>query len=390
MRINRKINRLILFLPLSLLFNAIYADDIKECKSSKEMNVRFNILGGPSYTPDFGWIIGGSCLFTFSTNPKDSLLKRSVVPTSVAVMLNGGVATTIRPQLFFNEDKFRIFGQFVYKNSMENYYGIGYDTNKNYVRGKETSQYRSNNFIFNPCFLFRLKESPFFVGPQLDISYDSMTDIASGIKDDISYISSGGTDNGYHNFSSGLGFILSYDTRDIPANAYKGVFFDVKGLFYQKWLGSDNNYYRFDLDYRQYQSVGNRCVFAWTVQTKNVFGNHIPLNKYVMTGSPFDLRGYYMGQFRDKSSHIALLEYRQMFNTDNSNKFKRLLSRLGYTVWGGVGLMGKTPFDIDGVLPNAGFGLRIEVQPRMNIRLDIGRDFVSKQNLFYINMTEAF
>ena len=58
--------------------------------------------------------------------------------------------------------------------------------------------------------------------------------------------------------------------------------------------------------------------------------------------------------------------------------------------WGGCGFMGPTPGKIEGVLPNLGLGLRIEVQPRMNVRLDFGRDMVNKQNLFYFNMTEAF
>ena len=57
---------------------------------------------------------------------------------------------------------------------------------------------------------------------------------------------------------------------------------------------------------------------------------------------------------------------------------------------GGCGFMGPTPGKIEGVLPNLGLGLRIEVQPRMNVRLDFGRDMVNKQNLFYFNMTEAF
>jgi len=52
--------------------------------------------------------------------------------------------------------------------------------------------------------------------------------------------------------------------------------------------------------------------------------------------------------------------------------------------------MGPTPGKIEGVLPNLGLGLRVEVQPRMNVRLDFGRDMVNKQNLFYFNMTEAF
>jgi len=153
--------------------------------------------------------------------------------------------------------------------------------------------------------------------------------------------------------------------------------------------GSDNNFYRLEIDYRQYKTLGKRKVLAWTVQTKNVFGN-VPLTKYALSGTPFDLRGYYMGQFRDKSSHVMMAEYRQMINTDKSNWVKKMLNHVGYVAWGGCGFMGPTPGKIEGVLPNLGLGLRIEVQPRMNVRLDFGRDMVNKQNLFYFNMTEAF
>ena len=75
---------------------------------------------------------------------------------------------------------------------------------------------------------------------------------------------------------------------------------------------------------------------------------------------------------------------------DRSNWIKKVINRLGFVAWGGCGFMGPTPGKIEGVLPNAGLGLRIEVQPRMNVRLDLGRDFTNKQNLFYFNMTEAF
>ena len=160
-------------------------------------------------------------------------------------------------------------------------------------------------------------------------------------------------------------------------------------LRYVKCVGSETEFNRLELDYRQYKTVGLRKVLAWTVHSKHVFGD-VPLNKYVLSGTPFDLRGYYMGQYRDKSSHIALVEYRQMFNTDKSNRFKKILSHLGFVAWGGCGFMGPNPGKIDGLLPNAGVGLRIEVQPRMNVRLDFGRNFTNGQNLFYFNMTEAF
>ena len=79
-----------------------------------------------------------------------------------------------------------------------------------------------------------------------------------------------------------------------------------------------------------------------------------------------------------------------MFNTDKENWIKKIINHLGFVAWGGVGFMGPSPQKIEGVLPNAGLGLRIEVQPRMNVRLDFGRNFINQQNLFYFNMTEAF
>ena len=371
-------------------------DSLKQIKKElhrqkvAKRNLHYNILAGPSYTPDFGALIGGSALFTFRMDAKDTTMRRSIIPASLAVMLKGGVSLMVKPQLFFRNDKFRIFGQFSFKYADENYYGLGYDTNKHYPRGEESSQYRAFGVKFNPWFLFRLGESDFFLGPQIDLNYDEIKDPATGIQQDASYQAAGGDESGYKNFSSGLGFLLTYDTRDIPANAYKGIYLDLRGYMYQKWLGGDNNYYQLELDYRQYKSVGRRKVLAWTAQSKHVFGDRIPLNKYVLTGTPFDLRGYYMGQYRDKSSHVALLEYRQMFNTDKSTWMKRIINHLGYVAWGGVGFMGNKPTKIDGVLPNMGVGLRVEVQPRMNVRLDFGRNFVNKENLFYFNMTEAF
>ena len=40
--------------------------------------------------------------------------------------------------------------------------------------------------------------------------------------------------------NAGLGFLLTYDSRDIPANAYRGVYLDFRGMMYSKAFGSDN------------------------------------------------------------------------------------------------------------------------------------------------------
>lgn len=364
----------------------------KELRKLKKANRNFhyNILGGPSYSPDFGLLVGGSALMTFSLNPQDTTLKRSVVPIALAFMFDGGINIFSKPQLFFKHDRFRLFGKFSYKNTVENYYDIGYTTNRDYIRSDSTSQYRYSGVLINPWFLFRLGESDFFAGPQIDINYDHFTKPAKGLVENQSYQEAGGTAHGYKNFNSGLGFLLTYDSRDVPANAYKGIYLDFRGMMYHKIFGSEHNFYRLELDYRQYKEVGKRKVIAWTAQTKNVFGDNIPLTQYSLTGTPFDLRGYYQGQYRDKSSHIVMAEYRQMLNTDQETWLKRVINHLGFVVWGGCGFMGPTPTKIEGVLPNYGVGLRIEVQPRMNVRLDLGKNTVNNQTLFYFNMTEAF
>ena len=364
----------------------------KELKKLKKANRNFhyNILGGPSYSPDFGLLIGGSALMTFSMAPQDTTLRRSVVPAALAFMFDGGVNIFSKPQLFFKHDRFRIFGKFSYKNTVENYYDIGYTTNRDYIRSDSTSRYRYSGVQINPWFLFRLGNSDFFAGPQIDINYDHFTQPAQGLVDNESYQAAGGDADGYKNFNSGIGFLLTYDSRDVPANAYKGIYLDFRGMMYHKIFGSNRNFYRLELDYRQYKEVGKRKVIAWTAQTKNVFGKNIPLTQYALTGTPFDLRGYYQGQYRDKSSHIVMAEYRQMLNTDQETWLKRIINHLGFVVWGGCGFMGPTPGKIEGVLPNYGVGLRIEVQPRMNVRLDLGKNTVNDQTLFYFNMTEAF
>ena len=377
---------------LSITTDTMRTPTKKELRKKRvaQRNFHYNILGGPSYSPDFGLLVGGSALMTFSMHPSDNLLKRSVVPMAIAFMFDGGINLFSKPQLFFKHDRFRIFGKFSYKNTVENFYGVGYSTNRDYVRSDTTSQYRYSGVQINPWFLFRLGESNFFAGPQIDINYDHFTKPGKYLAEEPSYVAAGGDSHGYKNFNSGLGFLLTYDSRDVPSNAYRGLYLDFRGVMYHKIFGSNNNFYRLELDYRQYKQVGNRKVLAWTAQSKNVFGNDIPLTQYSLTGTPFDLRGYYMGQYRDKSSHVVLAEYRQMFNTDQDTWLKRIINHLGFVVWGGCGFMGPTPVRVEGVLPNYGVGLRIEVQPRMNVRLDLGKNTVNNQTLFYFNMTEAF
>jgi hypothetical protein len=387
-----------IFLFFSLVLQAksqeknIGNDSLISVKSPK--NFRFSILGGPGYTPDFGLLIGGSTLVTFSMDAKDLNLQRSVVPMAFAVTLGNGVGFSIvsRPQLYFNHDRFRIFGQFLFRMTGDNYYGVGFNTNKQTQRGEETTLFDSRSFQFNPVFLFRVKNSDFFIGPVVNFTYDKMINPSPGVFNDPSYVAQGGDSTGYTAIEAGTGINLSYDTRDIPSNAYNGIFLDFRAGIHPAFLGNNTTTGLLNIDYRQYVSLkklGDRRLLAWTLSSKNAFGD-VPITRLPFLGSPFDLRGYYLGQYRDKSATYLLAEYRHMVNTQPTNFWLKWAGRLGFAAWAGAGVMGPKLWEIEGVLPNYGAGLRIELQARMNFRLDIGRSPLEKQTLLYFNMTEAF
>lgn len=379
-------------IPATQLQSQLEVDSTNTIKRNK--NAKFSILGGPGYTPDYGILLGGSMLVTFQANKTNNNQPRSVLPLAFAVTLakGGGFSSTLRPQIFLNNDKIRITGQFLYKNNPDNFYGVGYTTNKNTSRGLESSAYKGQSLQINPNLLFRIANTGFYLGPMIDFNFDHMQDLSKGVYNQQSLLPYLKKDSSYSVISSGIGFSASYDTRDIPANAYKGIYFDLKTIYYSKFIGSDYNFGSILLDYRQYLALpflGARRTLTWTISSKNSFGN-APPSRLQLIGSPFDLRGYYNGQFRDKSAHAMVVEYRHMFNPTAQTKFNKLWRRFGVAGWAGLGLMGPTPVDIEGYLPNAGVGLRIELQPRMNFRLDIGRGFRTNQTLIYFNMTEAF
>jgi hypothetical protein len=100
-------------------------------------------------------------------------------------------------------------------------------------------------------------------------------------------------------------------------------------------------------------------------------------------GTPFDLRGYRWGQYRDQSMVYFLAEYRHMFLKANGE-----VGNHGFVLWTGAGSIGKTAKDFYGWLPNFGIGYRLQVQPRMNLRIDFG--FGTNSTGFYFNFNEAY
>ena len=89
------------------------------------------------------------------------------------------------------------------------------------------------------------------------------------------------------------------------------------------------------------------------------------------------------GQYRHQDMLYFMAEYRHQFAKKNGS-----LSKSGFVTWVGIGSIGEVVADFTQWLPNFGVGYRFEVQPRMNVRLDIG--FGRHTQGIYFNINEAF
>jgi len=166
-------------------------------------------------------------------------------------------------------------------------------------------------------------------------------------------------------------------------NAWSGLYLDLRTTFYSTAFGGDNNYQVYQLDFRKYFQV-TRPGKTVTLQFKTRIGvGDMPYGEMSQLGTPFDLRGYTWGRYRDKSMIFFIGEYRHMFEKSSGS-----LSKHGVVAWMGTGSIARNASSFGNWLSNFGFGYRFEVQPRMNLRVDIG---IGKETSgFYFNFNEAF
>jgi outer membrane protein assembly factor BamA len=334
-------------------------------------------LAGPAYTPEMGFTIAGGIMTSFKTNRNDSLIQRSSVPIMLGVSSTGAYFLQTKWTTFWLKDNMRIYSDLNFKNMPDNYYGVGYDEAKNTPKSDTTTKYVRTWVVFNPKILWQFKKN-WFAGAIINLNYTRGNDACIGVAEDPYYAK-------YNDrpFNSGLGAVFQYDSRDVPVNAWKGAFLELSATFFGHYLGGQNNYQVYEFDLRKYFMI-KRPGMTLAMQIKGRAGlNDVPYGEMSQPGTPFDLRGYTWGRYRHESMLITLAEYRHMFLKKNGS-----MSRHGLVCWLGAGTLGDNITEFNSWMPNIGIGYRLQVQPRMNLRIDIG--FGTESQGFYFNFNEAY
>lgn len=331
----------------------------------------------PAYTPELGPTLMGAMMISFKTNPSDSFIQRSSTPLNIGVSTRGSYFFNSIISTFWFEDRLRIFGEIRFRNTPDHYWGVGYDAASSNPERDDRTAYTRSLWKVNPRFLWQFTED-YFLGLTVDYNRTRASDVNENMKVDPYFMEFGPL-----NFNSGLGLILRYDSRDVPVNAWSGMLIDLQALSYMQVLGGDHSFSVFQLDVRKYlQIMRPGRTLALQVKSRISRGD-VPWSDLSFLGSPYDLRGYYLGHYRDRSMLFTIAEYRHQFMKRNGD-----LSRHGVVGWMGTGSIGELPSDLRNWIPNAGFGYRFEVQPRMNVRAEIG--FGKESRGFYFSFNEAF
>jgi len=344
--------------------------------------IRFTPFLAPSVSPEVGVMLVGGGLISFKIDRTNKFVQPSSIPFSFGYSTNGSANLNIRPSLFFKNDKNRVVGDIWMKNMPDNYWGVGYDAAEEPSEPDSTTSYRRNWWQVYLKYSHQFRKN-FFGGVLFDYNQTDATSLNSTMKQDPYVVEFG---DEIKNWS--LGLLLQYDSRDLTINAYDGLFLELSSNFYSSKAFTKPTYQILVLDYRQYEQIKRPGrTLAWQVKTR-IANDGVPWTEMSQLGSPFDLRGYFWGRYRDKDMLFGIMEYRHMFMRKTPRKNGEMMSRFGFTTWLATGTVANNFTEMTNWLPNAGLGFRFEVQKRMNARLDYG--IGNDTSAFYISFNEAF
>ena len=347
-------------------------------------NIWWSVLGGPSYTPEASFGVGGAVLASFRMNKQDTISQRSFLPAGLNLSINGTIVVAGAGTFFFNENRFRIYMNYGYRNEPSHYYGKGFEKAENLERGDSTTRFHRSYFQLYPRFVWEVRPH-FYLGGLFDLNYTKVSDVNPVMEEDPYF-----QQFKRKYFNVGIGGLIQYDTRDDVATPTRGMLLGANFKLFGKYWGGAYNYEIIELEYRQFKNVFRpRSTLAWIAKSQIGLGD-IPFTELPTFGSPFDLRGYYMGKYRDKSMAYGIVEYRHMFGSPAKYKSGNFWAKFGFVAWVGTGTIGETPFDWNKWKLNFGAGLRFQMQPGKNFRLDVGKEPGQPGMQVYMNMTEAF
>ncbi|RPH32382.1 MAG: hypothetical protein EHM93_09470 [Bacteroidales bacterium] len=318
------------------------------------------------YGEETNWGVGVSSGYYFTKEGKG---KASNIQGTLIYTQKKQASLTVLPK-FYTEDR-----DFFYSGHLK----VDYYPDKFFGIGRNTPDSLEENYLSNDISLLVQRQRVLFdvmmIGFQAQWSYYKTSDfqedgllIGKTIK---------GTDTF---FSSGLGFLMSWDTRDNFFYPSDGEFYKLSLMINSKIFGSHLEFNRVTLDLRNYYPIHGKHLLSLQVFGDYAWGQ-VPFQFLPSMGGNDMLRGYYKGRYRDNVLFATQLEYRFPI-------YKWLKGSM-------FGSAGDVAREIDELQlrkfkTSYGLGLRARVNPaNIHLRFDVGLTPDNKP-AFYFTANEAF
>jgi hypothetical protein len=321
------------------------------------------------YTPETGFAGGASVLLFFRGSDRREEARPSTVAPTLIFTAKSQVISVVGYELNLKRELYRVTGGLGYLKFPDLFYGIGPDT-----PDSNEESYTPTTLFFSTSVQRRIR-SRSSLGLLYEGGHSEISDKEEGGLLDSGTIpgSEGGT-------ASGLGPLITWDSRDNLFHAMHGSFHTVSATFFDGALGSDFTFQRYVVDLRTYFSLLEKNVLAFQAVFSFMKGNP-PFQLLSQIGGSALMRGYYGGRYRDNHAVILQAEWR-----------RRLWWRLGAAAFVGVGDVAPrlSAFHLRDFKPAAGCGVRflIDRGEGISIRMDFG--FIGGTPGPYLTINEAF
>ncbi len=318
------------------------------------------------YLPETKLGFGAAGIATFRLRSQMGI-KPSQIQFAAVYTLKKQLLIFMPYEVYFDQDKTRLFGEIGYFNYFFNYYGQGVDS-----KAKDLEIYNAN-FPRAIVSALRRVSSKWYVGGQYIFDNYNINDVVAGSNVDRARGSSGGV-------VSSIGAEVLYDGRDQLIYPSKGSFLNVKSEVSSQITGATYQYQKLELDFRNYTSVTKGHIIASNVYMGLSF-NEIPFFQQYFISSGTKLRGFNDRRFQDNNMVLFQTEYRYP-----------IYKRLDGVAFYGVGTLNNK---VENLLrgpykQSGGLGLRFLLNKRdlINLRLDYA--FTNEGGNFYATVKEAF
>ncbi|SDC36492.1 BamA/TamA family outer membrane protein [Williamwhitmania taraxaci] len=316
------------------------------------------------YSPETHWGFGVSAGYYFS---KEESRRISNIQGSAIYTQDNQFKLSVTPKVFSEDKRSFYSGKFEVQNFPDKFYGIGRDADS------------VQNFTWrNLSFLFQRQKvvfSDLMIGYQVQLDYGKMKDPIPESR----YPEQELYGNGEF-FTSALGALITWDSRDNMFYARTGSFYKVSLLSNSKVFLSEYNYTRVIADFREFGAISRITSMGFQFYGDFTWGD-VPFQRLPMEGGSEILRGVRQGRYRDKMMMAAQLEFRLTIT--------RKLFATAFVAAADVAPV-TNEFALKEYTPSFGGGLRYKLnRAGVNLRFDTAITPGGKP-LFYFTAMEAF